>query len=40
MVLGKLVRTGSNWEFIAIGEATPTKNIDETILYIQANYLN
>lgn len=40
MVLGKLTRNGNNWEFTAIGEATPTKNIDETILYIQSNYLN
>ncbi|MDX1905328.1 MAG: TerD family protein [Thermonemataceae bacterium] len=39
MVLGKIVRNGNNWEFTAIGEATATKNIDETILYIQNNYL-
>lgn len=39
MVLGKITKTGNNWEFTAIGEATPTKNIDETILYIQNTYL-
>ncbi len=41
MVLGKLTRKeNGQWEFTAIGEAVPTKNIDETILYIQKHYLN
>lgn len=41
MVLGKLTRKeDGNWEFSTIGEAVPTKTIDETILYIQKHYLN
>ncbi|MCS6796196.1 MAG: TerD family protein [Raineya sp.] len=41
MVLGKLTRKeNGQWEFTAIGEAAPTKNIDETILHIQKHHLN
>ncbi|MEM9681382.1 MAG: TerD family protein, partial [Bacteroidota bacterium] len=31
MVMGKLIRSGNNWEFLTIGDAVPAKNIDETI---------
>jgi tellurium resistance protein TerZ len=39
MVLGKLVRTGSNWEFSAIGEPLKTQKITETVELIQQRYL-
>jgi stress response protein SCP2 len=37
--MGKLVRTKNNWEFKAIGEAIPAKDIQEIIKYIKENYL-
>ncbi|MGD1839957.1 MAG: TerD family protein [Thermonemataceae bacterium] len=39
MVMGKLIRSGNNWEFLTIGDAVPAKNIDETIVYVKENYL-
>jgi tellurium resistance protein TerZ len=39
MVMGKLIRTRSNWKFEAIGDAVPTKKIQDTIPYIKDNYL-
>ncbi len=39
MVMGKLLRTRSNWKFEAIGDAIPTKKIQDTIPYIKENYL-
>ena len=39
MVMGKLIRTRSNWKFEAIGDAIPTKKIQDTIPYIKDNYL-
>jgi tellurium resistance protein TerZ len=39
MIMGKLVRTKNNWEFKAIGEAIPAKDIQEIIKYIKENYL-
>lgn len=39
MILGKLIRTKNNWKFEAIGEAVPTKKIQDTIPLIQKEYL-
>ncbi|EAY29483.1 TerD family protein [Microscilla marina] len=39
MILGKLIRTRNNWKFEAIGDAIPTKKIQDTIPYIKENYL-
>jgi len=40
MVMGKLVRKpNNNWEFVTIGEALPTKKIDDTIPWIRDHYL-
>lgn len=39
MVMGKLLRTRSNWKFEAIGDAIPTRKIQDTIPYIKDNYL-
>lgn len=40
MIMGKLIRTRSNWNFQAIGEAIAAKNIEETIRQIQLKYLS
>lgn len=40
MIMGKLIRKGSNWEFKAIGEAVSAKGINETIKTIQNSYLS
>ncbi|MCZ2356710.1 MAG: tellurium resistance TerZ family protein [Bacteroidia bacterium] len=39
MILAKLVRSGQNWEFKVIGEASPARGIRETIAEIQLKYL-
>ena len=39
MILAKLVRSGTNWEFKVIGEASPAKGIRETIAEIQIKFL-
>lgn len=39
MVMGKLIRTRNNWKFDAIGDAVPTRKIQDTIPYIKENYL-
>ncbi|GAB4342150.1 MAG: TerD family protein [Flammeovirgaceae bacterium] len=40
MVMGKLVRTGNNWQFKAIGEALTTRKIEDTIKTIKEKYLD
>jgi len=40
MILGKAVRSGDIWKFIAIGEASSTSKIDETVNEIKSTYLN
>ncbi len=39
MILGKMVRNGDSWEFKAVGEGCPTKQVSDTVLYAQQNYL-
>jgi tellurium resistance protein TerZ len=39
MIMGKLVREGTGWKFVTIGEAVDARNIDETIKTIQEKYL-
>lgn len=39
MIMGKLVRRGNGWDFIAIGEGANTQRIDDTITLIQEKYL-
>lgn len=39
MIMGKMVREGTGWKFVTIGEAIVAKNIDETIKTIQEKYL-
>ncbi|TAF73559.1 MAG: TerD family protein [Bacteroidetes bacterium] len=40
MIMGKVVRKGSNWEFKTIGEAIDAKNIDQTIDTILEKYVS
>lgn len=40
MIMGKVVRSGTNWEFKTIGEAIDAKNIDQTIDSILEKYVN
>ncbi|MFN0049037.1 MAG: TerD family protein [Cytophagales bacterium] len=39
MILGKLLRSGSGWEFVAIGEPIKALDISQTIKTIQADFL-
>lgn len=39
MIMAKLIRNGSNWDFHAIGEAIPAKDINGTIQIIKSQYL-
>jgi tellurium resistance protein TerZ len=39
MLLGKLTRSGANWQFHALGEAVVAKDINATIGLIQQQYL-
>lgn len=39
MVMAKMVRSGETWDFHTIGEPVGTKDISDTIEWIQKNYL-
>jgi tellurium resistance protein TerZ len=39
MIMGKLVRHGNGWNFLAIGEGASTQRIDDTIRLVQEKYL-